>query len=169
MSLVTSELVQPLLNLPPYTLSREDTQSPARAAVVAPQWAQPCPQLCHDDGPWHHFGDPPEHVCQRWGRVLPATVSSRRQEQHPCSFTCTPESHPPVLAPRPQVSTRASQLTPTAARPNSCLTHRLEQEWHKWRGFFVSILALGLDIPKLLPNNEIPAAMTEDHAVCLAH
>lgn len=42
-------------------------------------------------------------------------------------------------------------------------------EQRKWRGFFTNILALGLDIPKFLSNHEIPAAMTEDCAVCLAH
>lgn len=33
----------------------------------------------------------------------------------------------------------------------------------------VFLLALGLDNPKLLPNDEILATMAEDGAVCLAH
>lgn len=105
------------------------------------------------------------HVYQRWGWVFSATASRRRQEQHPC----TPQLHPPVMVPCLQVSKRASQLTSKVARPKSCLTHWLEQEQHKWRGFFMNIPAQGLDIPKFLSNCETPVAMTEDHAVCLAH
>lgn len=166
MSLVTSERGQPLLSLSRYTLSREDTQAPARAAVVAPQ---PCPQLCHHHGPWH-----------------PLEITSTPLPEMGVGFACHSEQEAGATSLQAPQHTR---VTPTSNASMPVGVHKsfpadfssssktkillntdwLEQERCKWWGFFTNILALGLDIPKFLSNCEIPAAMTADRAVCLAH